>query len=240
MNDTPSRPDDQQELRKNWAGWYPDGDDLIFEQTSYDLRKPALAGLAGFAVSLLVMVWLVEQGLPEDSIRSSLYGALLLINIVALIACGIVARQVLRPIHRIARFSRQQQLLIIRDVLALGSRQEKTYPYPTLGDARMRTDRVLSAPEDAPGQNEREHLLAYPVMHIEMERPGQAAITMTTGALLSPHAAQRGVDTINAHLATARKPKPEPKPTPQPKRQAVGDAKPRRPAKRAIPPRPTP
>lgn len=232
--------DEQQELRRNWAGWYPDGEDLIFEQTCYDLRAPALGGLAGFLASLFIFMWLLAQGLPGEPIRNGLYGALLLVNVVALVACGIVARQALRPIHRIARFSRARQSLIVRDVLALGTMREQAYPYPQLGDARLRTERVLSAPEDNPGQNERDHLLAYPVVHIELERRGHPALTMTTGALLSPHAARRGVDTINEHLKTARAPvapPPQPPaPPPATARAAAGAA--RRPARRAIPPRP--
>jgi len=236
----PGNGGEPQEVRRNWAGWYPDGDDLIFEQTGYALRMPALSSLAGFTASLSVLTWLLFQGLPGEPIRNGLYGALLLVNIVALIACGIGARQALRPIHRVARFSRSKQSLIVRDALALGVKRERVYPYPQLGDARLRTERVVSAPENAPKQDERDHLLAYPVLHIDVERrDGQAPLTLTIGALLSPHAAQRAVNTLNAHLATARKPVTPPPPPPPPEPASptprVGA---RRPTRRAIPPRP--
>jgi len=233
----PGNGNEPQEIRRNWAGWYPDGDDLIFEQTGYALRMPALSGLAGFTASLSVLAWLLVQGLPGEPIRNGLYSALLLVNIVALVACGIAARQVFRPVHRIARFSRPRQSLIVRDALALGVKRERVYPYPQLGKARLRTERVYSAPENAPKQEERDHLLAYPVLHIELEgHNGQPPLTLTTGALLSPHAAQRAIDTINTHLASARKPVAPPPVPSVPPRVAGGAA--RRPTKRAIPPRP--
>jgi len=235
---------ESQEIRRNWAGWYPDGDDLIFEQTCYDVRMPALGGLVGFTASLSVLTWLLAQGLPGEPIRNGLYGALLLVNIVTLVACSIVARQVFRPAHRIARFSRARQALVVRDVLALGIRREHSYPYPQLGEARLRTERVFSTPEDTPGQNERDHLLAYPVMHIELAgRDARAPLTLTTGALLSPHAAQRAISTINTHLAAARKPVTPPPATPRIAPRATPSATgtpgtARRPTRRAIPPRP--
>jgi len=232
---------ESQEIRRNWAGWYPDGDDLIFEQTGYDRRMPALSGLAGFTASLSVLLWLLFQGLPGEPIRNGLYGALLLINIVALLACGVGARQALRPIHRIARFSRSRQSLIVRDVLALGVKRELVYPYPQLGEARLRIERVLSAPEGAPKQDERDHLLAYPVLHIDMERrDGLAPLTLTTGALLSQHAAQRAVNTLNAHLAVARKPVTPPSPPSEPTFPTTSrvTSNVKRPTRRAIPPRP--
>jgi len=239
----PENANKAQEVRRNWAGWYPDGDDLIFEQTSYDRRMPALSGLAGFSASLSVLLWLLAQGLPGDPIRNGLYGALLLVNIVALLACGVGARLVLRPIHRIARFSCLKQALIVRDVLALGLKREHRYAYPQLGEARLRTERVLSAPENTPKQEERDHLLAYPVLHIDIARlDGLPPFTLTTGALLSPHAAQRAINTLNAHLAVARKPLAPPPPPATPPviaPRAVGSASAtRRATRRAIPPRP--
>jgi len=233
-------------LRRNWAGWYPDGDDLIFEQTGYDLRVSALGGLVGLAASLAVLIGLLVLGLPGEPVRNGIYGALLLVAIIALVACAIVARQALRPVHRVARFSRDQQSLVVRDVLALGIKREHRYPYAQLGQAYTRNERVLTIPANpAPGQA-RHYLLAYPVMHIALERPGQIGLTLTTGALLSPHAAQRGAQTINEHLDLARVSAPVPShsaatpaartPAAEPVSPVASSAK--RLPKRAIPPRP--
>jgi len=228
----PSSPSDPP--KRNWAGWYPDGDDLIFEQTGYDLRAPALGGLIGLVASLAVLTGLLTLGLPGDPIRNGVYGALLLLAIVALIACATVARQTLRPVHRVARFSRAQQSLIVRDVLALGIKQTRVYPYAQLGQARTRNERALTVPAGhAPGQP-RDYLLAYPVMHIELERSAQPSFTLTIGALLSSPAAQRGADEINTHLRTARAPVPPPAPTPAPSPSVTTKRQPRR----TIPPRP--
>jgi len=230
-------------LRRNWAGWYPDGDDLIVEQTGYDLRTSALGGLIGLVASLLVLIGLLTLGVPGEPIRNGVYGALLLVTIIALIACATVARQALRPVHRIARFSRARQSLIVRDILALGVKRERVYPYPQLGQARTRSERALTVPADhSPGQP-RNYLLAYPVMHIELERPGQSPLTLTTGALLSPQAAERGAQAINAHFSTARTPvippAAVPVDVPAPALQAkVPSATPKRVPKRPIPPRP--
>jgi len=204
--DTPTTPATSDPLRRNWAGWYPDGDDLIFEQTGYDLRTPALGGLVGLAASLAVLIGLLTLGLPGEPIRNGVYSALLLVTIIALVACATVARQTLRPVHRIARFSRAKQSLIVRDVLALGIKRERIYPYAQLGLARTRSERALTVPPNRSPTQPRHYLLAYPVMHIELERVGQAPWLLTTGALLSPQAAQRGVDAVNTHFSVARVP----------------------------------
>jgi len=227
-------------LRRNWAGWYPDGEDLIFEQTGYDLRTPALGGLVGFIASLAVLTGLVTLGVPGEPIRNAVYGTLLIVAIIALIACATVARQALRPIHRIARFSRARQSLIVRDVLALGIKRTRAYPYAQLGQARTRSERALTKPAGHTPDQPRNYLLAYPVMHIELQRPGQPPLTLTTGALLSPHAAQRGTHAINAHFSVARTPVATPA-SPAPVAQAATPAAAARPRRsgRAIPPRPT-
>jgi|HigsolmetaAR203D_1030402.scaffolds.fasta_scaffold00001_119 hypothetical protein len=192
---------------RNWAGWYAQGDDYLFEQTSYDLRSPALLGLAGLAASLAVVGWLLWDGPPGGAVANALYGGLLVISVVALIGCAVAARALVQPVHRTARFSWKEKSLVVRDELALGFVRTRTIALPQVVQARLRSERALAAPQE--GSAERDHLVAYPVSQVELELRREPAFTLTTGALLSNVAARRCVDNINEYL---RKRPPEPAP----------------------------
>ena len=206
---------------RNWAGWHAQGEDYLFEQSSYDLRSPALLGLAGLAASLCVVGWLLWDGPPGGALSNALYGGLLLISLVALAGCAIAARALLQPVHRAARFSWRDKSVVIRDELALGIRRSRSIPLAQVVQARLRSERALAVPEG--GAQERDHLLAYPVSQVELELRREPAYTLTTGALLSAVAARRCVENINAYL---RKRPPEPPAAPSAPPQAAQRIKP--------------
>jgi len=208
----PARPPQGQD--RNWAGWYAQGEDYVFEQNSYDLRSPALMGLAGLAVSLAVVLWLVADGPPGSPVANAVYGGLLVISLIALMGSAIAARALLQPVRRTARLSWRDKAVHIDDELAVGLVRRHSIPLAQVVQARLRGEKALAAPEGGPAQ--RDHLLAYPVSQVELELRRDAPYTLTTGALLSAVAARRCVDNLNAYL---RKRPPEPEPAaaaPQP------------------------